>query len=601
MKISAMPFLLLLLAPNLLSAQKITDPRLAGLDSLINRALAGWHAAGCGVAVVEKGKVLFAGGFGFRDYEAKKPVTANTLFQIGSSTKAFTSGLLGLLANEGKLDFDEPVTAYLPELRLFNADLNEHLTVRDLACHRSGLPRYDLSWYLNPTTRDSLVYRMRYFEPSAGLRERWQYNNFGFLLQGVIAEKLTGKPWEENIRERFFQPLSMKTAIFDIWNAPAAADVAKGYFEDHDTVKPIDYYRIEGMGPAGSICAGASEMANWLITWINGGKFNGREVLPPGYINEAISAQMTMGNSVPPAENLNIYFNSYGMGWMLASYYGHYRVEHGGNINGFSASVCFFPTDSIGVVVLANQNASQVPAIVRNLVVDRLLGLPYRDWNDFLKTRAGKQEAAAEETEKAEDLNRKTGTHPSHPLNDYAGVYENPGFGKLALSLRNDSLFAATAAVRFYLEHYHYDIFRPIALEEGMDIGKDSPIRLQFTTNLRGEIAEIHAVGIEPSVKELVFAKAAAAVAVAAGELERYCGEYALGGITCKIYLRPDKTLMVFVPGQPDYETVPVGNHEFKLKALNGYSVRFEVEAGGNATAVNFIQPNGTFKAIRKG
>ncbi len=600
MKTTTFSTLLLFLSLNTLFAQKNADPRLKGLDTMITRALNDWHAAGCAVAIVEKNKVLFTGGFGYADYEAKKPATANTLFQIGSCTKAFTCALLGVLSNEGKLDLDEKVRSYLPELRLYNDELNNNLTVRDVMCHRSGLPRHDFSWYLNPTTRDSLVYRMRYFEPSAGLRERWQYNNFGFLLQGSIAEKLTGKSWETNIRERFFQPLGMKTAMFDIWNAPKTADVAKGYFEEEGGIKPMDYYRIDGMGPAGSIDASAAEMANWLLAWINGGKFNGQEILPPPYINQATSSQMTMGGGAPSAENPNIYFSSYGLGWMLSSYYGHYRVEHGGNINGFSANVCFFPSDSIGVVVLVNQNGSQVNSVVRNTIVDRLLRLPYRDWHTALKDRAKQGQAAEEKNEKQEDLARKTGTQTSHPLSDFTGVYEHPGYGKLDVYIRNDSLFARSSYLTFFLQHYHYDIFKPIALVEGLGIGDDNPVRLQFIGNLKGDIAEIRGAGLEPSVKELIFTKKTAAVAVAKNELEQYCGEYELGGMTCKIYLRPDNTLMVFVPGQPDYETIPVGNHEFKLKILDGYSVRFEVDASGNPTALNFIQPNGTFKAVRK-
>ena len=600
MKIIALPTLSLLFSLNTLLAQKNQDSRLNGLDTMINRVLSGWHAPGCGVAVVEKNKVLFAGGFGFSDYEAKKPATSNTIFQIGSCTKAFTSALLGVLANEGKLDFDEKVTAYLPGLRLYNDELNTYLTVRDLACHRSGLPRHDLAWYLNPTTRDSFVQRMTYFEPSAGLRQQWQYNNFGFLLQGIIAERLSGKSWEDNIRERFFKPLGMKTAMFDIWNAPATADVAKGYSEKEGVIKLMDYYRIEGMGPAGSINASAAEMANWLIAWINGGKFNGQDILPSAYLGQAISGQMAMGGGIPDAETPEIFFRNYGLGWMLSSYYGHYRVEHGGNINGFSATTSFFPSDSIGIVVLVNQNGSQATSVIRNLLADHLLGLKYRDWQTELKARAEKQTAAAKAAGKPEDLGRKTGTRPSHLLAEFAGTYHHPGYGNLVVSARNDSLFAHSSYAGFYLQHYHYDIFKPISQTDGMGVDEDSPIRLQFTTDLKGDIAELHAIGLEPAVKEIVFSKKTTAVKVSKEDLEIYCGEYALGGMTCKVYLRPDNTLMVLVPGQPDYETLPAGNHEFKLKIIDGYSVRFEVNDNGKSTAVNFIQPNGTFKATRK-
>ncbi|MBK9335543.1 MAG: serine hydrolase [Lewinellaceae bacterium] len=607
MKKIALSLLFALLALSHLAAQKNNksktastgDRRLAGLDTMIQRVLHDWQAAGCGVAVVEKDQVLLASGFGFRDYEAQLPVTANTVFQIGSSSKAFTSALLGILADDKQLDFDEPVTTYLPDLRLHNDELNSHLTVRDLMCHRSGLPRHDMAWYLNPTTRDSFVYRMRFLEPSTGLRESWQYNNYGFLLQGVIAEKLTEKSWEDNIRERFFQPLDMKTALFDIWNAPPTADVAKGYYEKDGAIRFMDYYRIEGMGPAGSICASALEMANWVSVWINGGKFKGKDVLPGSYVQQAMTAQMAMGGGTPNPENPNIFFNNYGMGWMLSSYYGHYRVEHGGNINGFSASVCFFPSDSIGVVVLVNQNGSQVTSVVRNLIADRLLGLPYRDWSGELRARIQKQEAAAGDQEKVEDLSRKEGTTPSRSIEQFAGYYEHPGYGGLLVSASNDSLFARSSYVRFYLQHYHYDIFRPISLLDGMDVEEDSPVRVQFVSDLKGDPAELRAFGLEPSVESIVFKRKAVAVDMATGDLEKYCGAYSISGVEIKVFLKKD-ALTVLVPGQPEYETMPVGNHEFKLKSLDGYSVRFEVDAAGKAVAVNFIQPNGTFRAGRK-
>lgn len=575
------------------------DRRLAGLDTMIQRVLTDWHAAGCAVAIVQKDSVLFAGGFGFRDYEAKAPVTAHTLFQIGSSTKAFTSALLGVLADNKQLDFDEKVATYLPDLRLHNDELNTRLTLRDLACHRSGLPRHDMAWYLNPTTRDSLVYRMRFLEPSASLRERWQYNNYGFVLQGAVAEKLTGKSWEDNIREQFFQPLDMKTARFDLWNAPPTAEVAKGYFEKDGAIRFMDYYRIESMGPAGSICASATDMANWLALWVNGGKFRDKEVLSNDYVQQAMSPQMAMPGGLPSAENPHIYFSNYGLGWMLSSYYGHYRVEHGGNINGFSATVSFFPSDSVGVVVLVNQNGSQVTSVVRNLIADRLLGLPYRDWNAELRDRTQKQLDAAKEAQQTEDLSRKKGTAPSRALEQFAGHYEHPGYGALHIDIRNDSLFAYTTTTNFYLEHYHYDVFRPAALMEGMELDADSPIRMQFVSDLKGDPSELRVFGLELSVESLVFKKQAVAVDMAASDLEMYCGAYAISGVEIKIFMKKD-ALTVFVPGQPEYETVPLGNHEFKLKALDGYSVRFEVDAAGKPVAVYFVQPNGTFRAERK-
>ncbi len=351
------------------------DNRLAGVDEKLQAVLADWHVAGFAVAVVEKNKVVYAKGFGFRDYENKKPVTPNTLFAIGSCSKAFTSGLLGLLRNDNKISFDEKPSAYVPELRFYNDDMNADITVKDLMCHRTGLPRHDYSWYLfNTDSKDSLIKRIQYQEPSAKVRERWQYNNFMFLTQGVITEKITGKTWEENISERFFKPLGMSTSNTSITELQKSTEPSFGYTVKNDKdISKMDYYHIRGMAPAGSINSSVNEMSNWLKAWINGGKFNGKEILPASYVSDAMSSQMIIAGALPSKEHPDIQFANYGYGWFMASYKGHYRVEHGGNIDGFSASTCFFPSDSLGVVVLVNQNGSQVPSIVRNLIVDRMI------------------------------------------------------------------------------------------------------------------------------------------------------------------------------------------------------------------------------------
>ena len=178
-----------------------TDKRFAGVDTAFARVLSLWKGPGFAVVVVEKNKVVYANGFGFRNYEEKLPVTPNTLFAIGSCTKAFTATLIGELAAKGDLDIDKPVRDYLPDLKFFNDDMNDRITLRDMMCHRTGLPRHDYSWYFFTTTsRDSIVKRMQFLEPNVRVRDKWQYNNFMFMLQGVVIEKITKQSWETNIK-----------------------------------------------------------------------------------------------------------------------------------------------------------------------------------------------------------------------------------------------------------------------------------------------------------------------------------------------------------------------------------------------------------------
>ena len=319
------------------------DKRITALEPQLQQILKDWNAPGFAVAVVQKDKVIYAKGFGYRDVEKKLPVTPNTLFAIGSCTKAFTASLIGLLDQEKKVELDKPVHNYLPGLAFYNDALTDQVTLRDMMTHRTGLPRHDLSWYFFDTpSRDSLLQRIRYMEPSAGLRNTWQYNNWMYMLQGMVVEKITGKTWEQNIAEKIFQPLGMTRSNFSVKQLAADADAATGYGLKNDSIiQRLPYYDINGMGPAGSINSSVNEMANWLNTWIHAGKFNGSEILPEPFTRTAMSSQMVIAPAVPDSANPDIYFSNYGLGWFLSSYRGHYRVEHGGNIDGFSASTAF--------------------------------------------------------------------------------------------------------------------------------------------------------------------------------------------------------------------------------------------------------------------
>lgn len=577
------------------------DDPFAGLDTAFQRVLKDRKAAGFAVAVVSKDKVLYAKGFGYRDYENKIPVTPTTIFAIGSCTKAFTSSLMGLLNKDGKLDYDKPAREYLPELHFFNDNLNNSVTVRDMMCHRTGLPRHDYSWYLfNTPSKDSLMRRIQYHEPTAGLREIWQYNNFMFLTQGMIAEKLTGKSWETNIQENIFNPIGMKSSSLSIDGLKKGVETAKGYtiFKD-SIIKKTDYYDISGIAAAGSINSNVTEMANWVMTWINGGKFNGNEILPSSYVREAMSSQMVMSPAFPDKEIPDAYLGNYGFGWMISSYRGHYRVEHGGNIDGFSASTSFFPSDSIGIIVLSNQNGSAIPGIVRNMISDRVLGIPQFDWNARANAGQEKAKQATKDAEKNMVSNQKTGTSPSHPKKDYTGLYNHPGYGTFEVALRNDSLIMVTQNGDAWLRHYHYDVFELLDIDKeyGIDTSAKGGLKIQYQMNPAGEISSI-TLPVQPGLKDLEFERKEKAKEMTKDELTKYTGEYELGpGVVAKFYIKGENTLYAFIEGQPEYELVATGKNKFNLKALSGYSTLFEENEKGDIIAVSFVQPNGTFKA----
>lgn len=576
----------------------ITD-KIPGIDSLLKQILKDQYVAGFAVAVVKGDEVIYSNGFGYRDVENKKPVTPNTLFAIGSSTKAFTASLLGLLQKDGKLTFEDKAVNLLPQLHFYSEEMNNQITLRDLMAHRTGLSRYDFSWLLfNTANRDSIIARVKYMKPTAAVRQKWYYNNFMYLAQGMIVERLSGKTWEQNIKEKFFIPLEMNSSNTDLKTFQNDSDASLPYTTiKGKEIKKVDYYNINGMGPAGSINSSVNDLTNWLKVWISGGRYQKKEILPSSYIAEAASSQMVMDGGLPSAQK-DVYFDNYGLGWMLSSYRGHYMVEHGGNINGFSASVAFFPTDKIGIVVLTNQNQSHVPDVVRNSIADRIFNLKTIDWNGDAKKAAAEALAAnlsKKEIKKTPILN----TTPSHPLKDYVGSFDNPAYGVIKISLEKNALYTVLGDEKVLLKHMYYDVFDPRSIDKnGVADTTESNLLFNFASGQDGKIQSI-GILLDGSEKPVAFDIKPEVKVLSLKELEKYVGEYNMGQATVKVFLKGD-TLFVFVPGQPEYETVVGDDHTFTLKALKGFSVKFDVGADQKVTSMSFIQPNGVFKAAKK-
>ena len=576
-------------------SQPPTDARLKGLDTLVAKVLKDWNAPGVSIAVVEKGKVVYTGGFGYRDIEKKLPVTENTQFAIGSCTKAFTASILGMLSNDGKLDLDKPVRNYLPELKFQNEYTNSHATLRDMMCHRTGLPRHDLSWYASWATRNEFLERIQFLEPTFELREKWQYNNFMFLAQGVVIEKLTGKSWEENMKEKILKPLGMDNTNLSTKEMEKSADHSLAFVSTDSSIKVIAYRNIDAMGPAGSVNSSAKDMAKWLMTWINNGKYNGKEIIPTSYRSEAISIQMAIGGGLPGAENSDVHISGYGLGWGISSYRGHYRVEHGGGIDGFISSTGFFPSDSIGIFVVSNQG--QPVAAIRNFIADRMLKLPYRNWNKSQLDAAQKAKDAAKGVVVNDSIGHVFNTKPSHDLADYTGKFTNPGYGHIEIKSTGKELLSAFNNIDIKFEHYHYDQFKAKPQDPSL---AGASFMVSFHTDEKGNISRL-TIPYETGVKDIEFVKEAKSIEITKDAVQKYTGEYELApGVVAKFYIKGEKTLYAFIEGQPEYELMPVKKDEFNLKILSGYSVKFETNDKGEVTSVNFIQPNGIFKAPRK-
>jgi CubicO group peptidase (beta-lactamase class C family) len=552
-----------------------------------------WEAPGLALAVVKDGEVVFARGFGRRDVDGKLPVTPDTLFAIGSSTKAFTTFVLGTLVDEGKLDWDKPVKTYLPGFQLYDEVTTDLITPRDLVTHRSGLPRHDLVWYnAQELPRQELVARLAYLEPNETLRNKFQYNNLMFLTAGYLAEVITGKSWEDDVRERIFAPLGMERSTFTVEAMQQDPDFALPYEERDDKVVRVPYRPIGNMGPAGSIDSSADEMARWMEVHLADGRYGDRRLIAASTLAEIHSPQIPLGT---PPERPEISPTSYGMGWFVDVYRGHPRVFHGGNIDGFSALVTLFPQDGLGIVALTNKGASGLPSVVTLHAADRLLGLEPIDWNrEGLARRAQGQEATKEAKERKE-IARRPGTMPAHPLAEYAGRYTNPGYGDLDVAVEGDHLSLTFHRITTPLEHWHYEVWNA---PEGAADPVFEGLKFRFETDVRGYVAALHSQ-FEPRLDELVFKRQPDPRYFDPDYLRRFTGAYDLSGQVVTIALVGD-TLTASIPGQPLYHLRPVLGDEFVLAEVAIISARFVTGEGGEVTGLQVSQPQGVFEATRR-
>lgn len=277
------------------------------------------------------------------------------------------------------------------------------------------------------------------------------------------------------------------------------------------------------------------------------------------------------------------------------------ELDHGGNIEGFSANAAFFPSDSIGVVVLSNQHISAVPGLVINTVADRMLNTNKTDWTKKFREQKLKAKKALEEANTETTPTKSENTKPSHNLQDYTGKYTNLGYGEFEIINQNDSLFANFKLKTLYLKHLHYDVFEPFEVTKAeIDTTESGGLRFNFTTNDVGEIASVN-MKIEPALDHPTeFKHTPNIIDVDLATLERYVGDYELTGVAIKIYIKNESTLYLFVEGQPEYELLATGENRFSFRALEDYKVEFVESDDKTIKEVMMIQPNGIFKATRK-
>jgi len=475
-------------------------------DKLISREfvesqLREFGVPGMGIGVVRDGKVLMSEGFGYRDREKQLPVTPQTLFGIASCSKAFTSALIAMLVDEGKLTYDQPIVEYLPDFKLYDDYATAHCTVRDMLSHMTGIAGHDALW-VDQIDRAELFRRLRYIEPNKSFRETVQYSNTIFTIIGYIAERLTGESWDELIKTRIFQPLGMTRSNTSVDEFAGIDDVAVPYWNFHGDVRRIRNWNVDLGAPCAGVNTCVEDMCKWLQLHLNCGSWEGRQL-----ISEENMMQMHTAHVAYPIRQWNFTevpnVGGYGMGWVTDSYRGEETVFHNGEIEGYCAQQLLMPKRNIGVVLLMNRHGSC--GILENrimfAILDSLLDLPPIDWVNRLAPYA---------SDKYEwDVNllpgeAVKGTKPAHSAEEYAGKYWNPGYGSFDILKKGDGIEGLYRGVVQAMTHYHYETFRV------PDIKMDTLLvttPLTFVTDpATGKVSGFDII-MEPTIKPIRFEK----------------------------------------------------------------------------------------------
>jgi CubicO group peptidase (beta-lactamase class C family) len=403
------------------------------LDIYVERALNEWQIPGMAVCIVKNGQVVVMKGYGKKELGGQDRVDENTLFMIGSNTKAFTATALCLLDKEKVLSLDDKVTKWIPEFRLENKAAGEQAIIRDLLCHRLGFKTFqgDFTYWTSNLSRKEVIEKMGHIKAVYPFRTTWGYTNAAFLTAGEIIPKATGKQWEDFIREKIFVPLGMTGTLALSRDIPNAANKSAPHTMAEGKLEKIPYCDIDNLACAGSISSSVSDMSKWVLMQLNYGNYNNQQIIP-----QSVIAEIKKPNSIIGEGNFLYnegHFSLYGLGLQLQEYQGRIIVSHTGGVNGFVSGVTMLPEEKLGIIVLTNTDQNDFFEALKWEILDAYLKLPYRNYSkvylNFYNTQKKEEEKKEKILRDSVALHLKT----SLPLIAYTGNYSNEVYGKMSV------------------------------------------------------------------------------------------------------------------------------------------------------------------------
>jgi CubicO group peptidase (beta-lactamase class C family) len=441
----------------------VAEPDVRAVDRLVDGAKDAWDVPGAAVVIVRGEDTIVLKGYGRRELGHEAPVTPDTVFPLASCSKAFTTTLLAMLADDGCMAWDDPVRKHLPGFKLPDPNADALLTMRDLLCHRSGIGGHDLLWYRAPWGTDEIVRRVQLLPLNYPFRAGYQYSSLPFVVAGKALEKRTREKWEKLVRSRITDPLGMRGVSFTTTTIPEDADRAHGHQRGKGgKPEPMAGYSIDEPNPSGAVNATARDMAAWLKFHLARGVGpDGKRLVSVKNLTETHTPQnlIPMRGSARTMNPETVQL-TYGMAWLVYDYRGKKVISHGGMIDGFRVQITFLPDEDLGVAVLCNLDRTSMTQALTNSLVDLFAGLEAKDWNGYYRKIADDEAAERKRDLAARDRKRDRETPPLLPLASYAGKYEHPAFGTANVTATEGKLTLKYGSFTCPLEHFEKDTFR---------------------------------------------------------------------------------------------------------------------------------------------
>lgn len=442
-------------------AQKpVSTKQIQEFDAYVEAARKQWGVPGMAITVVKDNKILFKKGYGVRELGKPDPVDTQTLFACASTTKAMTVTLLGMLVDEGRLSWNDPVSKYLPELQLYDPYVTRELKIRDLLIHDTGVGSTDFMTGLMTIPVNEMLRRMAMVKPSYSFRAGFEYQNIFYSAAGRIIERIVGKTWAEYLKKRIFTPLGMTRT------APKRGyindnNLTKPHYNINDTIRVIDYGMDSEIGSAGAVWSSADDISKWVICMLDSSKYSGGRLLKPETWAEMFKPQTFFPeDEYPTMQILKPNWRTYGLGWYQHDYKGHKVNFHTGSLSGLTAIIGQLPDEKLGVYVFGNYDHAEVRHALMYKAFDWFALGGTRDWSTEFKTLYAGIRESGKKARQSFVSKRVANTSTTLPLERYTGKYTSPLYGQINVNVTDNQLnFNVNDTQYATLAHWHYDTF----------------------------------------------------------------------------------------------------------------------------------------------